>query len=213
MAHMEDVLDLYAQPYDPRRPVVCFDETSTQLLADTRPPLPAQPGRPARQDYEYRREGTRNLFLTCEPMAGWRHVQVTERRTMQDFARRMRWLADEAYPEAEVVRVVLDNLNTHRRASLYETFPAEEARRIARRLEFHYTPKHGSWLNMAEIEFSVLSRSCLKQRLSGEEALRREVDALVKERNAARATINWRFNTRDARTKLRRLYPSDFTVD
>ena len=213
VAHMEDVLDLYAQPYDPRRPVVCFDETSTQLLADTRPPLPAQPGRPARQDYEYRREGTRNLFLTCEPMAGWRHVQVTERRTMQDFARRMRWLADEAYPEAEVVRVVLDNLNTHRRASLYETFPAEEARRIARRLEFHYTPKHGSWLNMAEIEFSVLSRSCLKQRLSGEEALRREVDALVKERNAARATINWRFNTRDARTKLRRLYPSDFTVD
>ena len=125
----------------------------------------------------------------------------------------MRWLADEAYPEAEVVRVVLDNLNTHRRASLYETFPAEDARRIARRLEFHYTPNHGSWLNMAEIEFSVLSRSCLKQRLSGEEALRREVDALVKERNAARATINWRFNTRDARTKLHRLYPSDFTVD
>ena len=213
VAHMEDVLDLYAQPYDPRRPVVCFDETSTQLLADTRPPLPAQPGRPARQDYEYRREGTRNLFLTCEPMAGWRHVQVTERRTMQDFARRMRWLADEAYPEAEVVRVVLDNLNTHRRASLYETFPAEEARRIARRLEFHYTPKHGSWLNMAEIEFSVLSRSCLKQRLSGEEALKREVQALVKECNSAQATIQWRFNTQDARTKLHRLYPFDSMVD
>ena len=146
VAHMEDVLDLYAQPYDPRRPVVCFDETSTQLLADTRPPLPAQPGRPARQDYEYRREGTRNLFLTCEPMAGWRHVQVTERRTMQDFARQMRWLVDEAYPEVPVVRVVLDNLNTHRTASLYETFPAAEARRVAKRLEFHYTPKHGSWL-------------------------------------------------------------------
>ena len=208
VANMEDVLDLYAEPYDPQRPVVCFDETSTQLLAETRPALPPRPGLPLRQDYEYRREGTRNLFLACEPLAGWREVAVTERRTMQDFARRMRWLVDEAYPEAEAVRVVLDNLNTHRRASLYETFPAEEARRIARRLEFHYTPKHGSWLNMAEIEFSVLSRSCLKQRLSGEEALRREVDALVKERNAARATINWRFNTRDARTKLHRLYPS-----
>ena len=168
VAHMEDVLDLYAQPYDPRRPVVCFDETSTQLLADTRPPLPAQPGRPARQDYEYRREGTRNLFLTCEPMAGWRHVQATERRTMQDFARQMRWLVDEAYPEVPVVRVVLDNLNTHRTASLYETFPAAEAGRVAKRLEFHYTPKHGSWLNMAEIEFSVLSRSCLKQRVPNE---------------------------------------------
>ena len=212
VANMEDVLDLYAEPYDPQRPVVCFDETTTQLLAETRPALPPRPGLPLRQDYEYRREGTRNLFLACEPLAGWREVAVTQRRTMQDFARRMRWLADEAYPEAEVVRVVLDNLNTHRRASLYETFPAEEARRIARRLEFHYTPKHGSWLNMEEIEFSVLSRSCLKQRLPGEEALRREVDALVTERNAARATINWRFNTRDARTKLHRLYPSDFTV-
>ena len=138
---------------------------------------------------------------------------MTQRRTMRDFAQQMRWLVDEAYPEVEVVRVVLDNLNTHRPASLYETFPAAEARRIAKRLEFHYTPKHGSWLNMAEIEFSVLSRSCLKQRLSGEEALRKEVDALVTERNAARATINWRFNTRDARTKLHRLYPSDSSVD
>ncbi len=147
VAHMEDVLDLYAEPYDARRPVVCFDETSTQLLADTRPSLPAQPGRPVRQDYEYRREGTRNLFLACEPLAGWRQVAVTERRTMQDFAHQMRWLVDEAYPQACVVRLVLDNLNTHRTASLYETFPAEEARRIAKRLEFHYTPKHGSWLN------------------------------------------------------------------
>ena len=213
VAHMEDVLDLYAQPYDPRRPVVCFDETSTQLLADTRPPLPAQPGRPARQDYEYRREGTRNPFLTCEPMAGWRHVQVTERRTMQDFARQMRWLVDEAYPEVPVVRVVLDNLNTHRTASLYETFPAAEARRVAKRLEFHYTPKHGSWLNMAEIEFSVLSRSCLKQRVPNEPALRREVQALVTKRNAARATINWRFSTQDARGKLHRLYPFDSKHD
>ncbi len=221
VAHMEDVLDLYAEPYDPHRPVVCFDETSTQLLAETRPALPAQPGLPLRQDYEYRREGVRNLFLACEPLAGWRQVAVTEHRTMQDFAQQMRWLVDEAYPEVEVVRVVLDNpvsstgqaLNTHRPASLYETFPAAEARRIARRLQFHYTPKHGSWLNMAEIEFSVLSRSCLKQRLPDEETLRREVQALVGERNAARATINWRFNTQDARTKLHRLYPFDLKVD
>ena len=213
MAHMEDVLDLYAEPYDPQRPVVCFDETSTQLLADARPPIPAPLGQPRREDYEYRREGARNLFLACEPLAGWRHVAVTQRRTTEEFAHQMRWLVDEAYPNVPVVRLVLDNLNTHRMASLYQTFPAAEARRIARRLEFHHTPKHGSWLNMAEIEFSVLSRSCLKQRLSGEEALRREVDALVKERNAARATIKWRFNTRDARTKLHRLYPSDFMVD
>ena len=243
VANMEDVLDLYAEPYDPQRPVVCFDETSTQLLAETRPSLPPRPGLPLRQDYEYRREGTRNLFLACEPLTGWRQVAVTQRRTMQDFAHQMRWLVDEAYPETPVVRVVMDNLNTHRPASLYETFPAAEARRIAptrrsrrqrtlivrrpclprsaKRLEFHYTPKHGSWLNpasstgqaMAEIEFSVLSRSCLKQRLPDQEALQREVQALVKERNAARATINWRFNTRDARTKLHRLYPFDSTVD
>ena len=147
MAAMEDVLDLYAEPYDPDRPVVCFDETSTQLLADTRPPIPVQPGQPRRQDYEYRRAGTRNIFLTCEPLAGWRHVAITERRTMEDFANQMRWLVDVAYPDAPVVRVVLDNLNTHRMASLYETFPAAEARRIVRRLEFHHTPKHASWLN------------------------------------------------------------------
>ena len=213
VAHMEDVLDLYAEPYDPQRPVVCFEETSTQLLADSRPPLPAQPGRPVRQDYEYRREGTRNLFLACQPRAGWRHVAVTERRTMQDFAQQMRCLVDAAYPEADVVRVVLDNLNTHRLASLYETFPAAEARRIARKLEFHYTPKHGSWLNMAEIEFSVLSRSCLRQRLPDEAALQREVRALVAERNAAQATINWRFNTQDAHSKLHRLYPFDSKHD
>ena len=213
MARMEDVLDLYAEPYDSQRPVVCFDETSTQLLAETRAPMPPRPGRPQRQDYEYRREGTRNLFLTCEPLAGWRQVAVTQRRTMQDFAHQMRWLVDEAYPEVPVVRVVLDNLNTHRTASLYETFPAAEARQIARRLEFHYTPKHGSWLNMAEIEFSVLSRSCLRQRLPDEETLGREVQALVRERNAAQAVINWRFNTQNARTKLHRLYPFDSKVD
>ena len=143
MAHMEDVLDLYGEPYDPQRPVVCFDETSTQLLADLRPPLPARPSVPQRQDYEYRREGTRNLFLTCEPLAGWRHVAVTERRTKQDFAHQMRWLVDEAYPEAGVVRVVLDHLNTHRKASLYEAFPAEEARRIARKLDFVHSSRVG----------------------------------------------------------------------
>ena len=210
VANMEDVLDLYAEPYDPQRPAVCFDETSTQLLAETRAPMPPRPGLPLRQDHEYRGEGTRNLFLACEPLAGWRQVAVTQRRTMQDFAHQMRWLVDEAYPETPVVRVVMDNLNTHRTASLYETFPAAEARRIAKRLEFHYTPKHGSWLNpvsstgqaMAEIEFSVLSRSCLKQRLPDDEALQGEVQALVRERNAAGATIHWKFNTQDARSKL-----------
>ena len=221
MANMEDVLDpvsstgqaLYAEPYDPQRPVVCFDETSTQLLAETRAPMPPRPGLPLRQDYEYRREGTRNLFLVCEPLAGWRQVAVTQRRTMQDFAHQMRWLVDQAYPETPVVRVVMDNLNTHRLASLYETFPAVEARRIAKRLEFHYTPKHGSWLNMAEIEFSVLSRCCLRQRLPDEAALGREVQALVRERNAAQAVIKWRFNTQAARSKLHRLYPFDSKHD
>ena len=207
VAHMEDVLDLYAEPYDPQRPVVCFDETSTQLLADVSEPLPAKPGRPKREDYEYRREGTRNLFLACEPLAGWRHVAVTQRRTTEDFAHEMRWLVDEAYPDVPLVRVVLDNLNTHRKASLYQTFPAGEARRIARKLEFHYTPKHGSWLNMAEIEFSIFSRSCLKKRLPDETALCREIHALELERNEAQARINWRFNILDARTKLHRLYP------
>ena len=208
---MEDVLDLYAEPYDPHRPVVCFDETSTQMLSDARAPLPVEPGKPRRPDYEYRREGTRNLFLACEPLAGWRHVEVTERRTIEDFAHQMRWLVDEAYPDVPVVRLVLDNLNTHRKASLcrtlYQTFPASEARRIARRLEFHHTPKHGSWLNMAEIEFSVFSRSCLRQRIPDEESLCREVHAMELERNRAKARINWRFGIFDARTKLHRLYP------
>ena len=209
VAHMEDVLDLYSEPYDPQRPVVCFDETSTQLLADARDPLPAEPGQPRREDYEYVRGGTRNLFLFIEPLAGWRHLEVTERRTAGDFAHQMRWLVDEAYPDISVVRLVLDNLNTHRMASLYQTFPAEEARRIAKRLEFHYTPKHGSWLNMAEIEFSVFSRSCLGQRLPDEESLWREVRALAQERNQAQARINWRFGIQDARTKLHRLYPTN----
>ena len=204
---MEDVLDLYAEPYDPNRPVVCFDETSTQLLADVREPLPAQPGRLRRVDYEYRRAGTRNLFLFCEPRAGWRHVAITERRTMEDFAHQMQWLVDTAYPDAPVIRIVLDNLNTHRTASLYETFPAAEARRIVKRLEFHHTPKHASWLNMAEIEFSVLTRDCLQGRHGDEPALAAAIAAYEARRNASQATIDWRFSTQDARTKLQRLYP------
>ena len=205
---MEDVLDLYAEPYDPKRPVVCFDETSKQLVSEKRSPIPAQAGRRERFDYEYQRNGTRNLFMTCEPLAGWRHVAVTGRRTMTDFAHQMRWLADAAYPEAEKIRVVLDNLNTHRPASLYEAFEPKEARRVIQRLEFHYTPKHGSWLNMAEIEFSVFSNQCLNRRIEDEDALKRAIAALETERNQAAATIDWRFSTTDARHKLRRIYPS-----
>ena len=187
VAAMEDVLDLYEEPYDPQRPPVCFDETSTQLIGESRIPLPARPGRRERFDYEYRRNGTRNLFMLCEPLRGWRHVAVTERRRMGDFAHQMRWLADEAYTKAEKIRVVLDNLNTHRPASLYETFDPAEARRILKRLEFHYTPKHGSWLNMAEIELSVFSRQCLNRRIPDGATLTRELAALVRRRNEAHA--------------------------
>ena len=204
---MEDVLDLYAEPCDPQRPVVCFDETSTQVLADVSEPLPAQPGRPMRVDSEYQRAGTRNVFLACETGRGWRHVAITKRRTMQDFAHQMRWLVDDAYPDIPVIRLVLDNLNTHRLASLYETFPAPEARRIAKRLESHHTPKHGSWLNMAEIESRVLARACLRGRNADEDTLERAVRACVSERTAAGATVNWRFTAQDARRKLHRLYP------
>ena len=158
---MEDVLDLYEAPYDPTRPKVNFDEKSKQLIAETRVPLPPKPGKPARYDYAYQRNGTRNLFLFCEPQVGWRHIAVTAQRTMEDCAEHMRWLVDVRYPEAEVIRVVLDNLNTHKPASLYEAFAPAEARRILKKLEFHYTPKHGSWLNMAEIELSILQRQCL----------------------------------------------------
>ena len=205
---MEDVLDLYAEPYDPKRPKVNFDETSKQLIGETRQPLPAQPGQAARYDYEYKRNGTRNLFLFVEPQAGWRHVVVTEHRTMHDFAHQMKWLVDERYPGAEVIRVVLDNLNTHKPASLYETFPPAEAHRIRQKLEFHYTPKHGSWLNMAEIELSVLARQCLHRRLATEAVLKRALAAVEAARNAARATIDWQFTTTQARVKLHRLYPS-----
>jgi len=205
---MEDVLDLYAAPYDPQRPQVNFDETSKQLIKDTRAPVPAKSRQPARYDSEYERNGTRNLFLFCEPQTGWRHIVVTAQRTMLDFAQQMKWLVDEAYPEAEVIRVVLDNLNTHKLASLYETFAPAEARRIAKKLEFHYTPKHGSWLNMAEIEFRVLSRQCLERRIPDEPTLIRELQAYEARRNAAKAKITWRFTSAQARVKLHRLYPS-----
>jgi hypothetical protein len=208
VAAMEDVLELYAEPYDPARPKVNFDEASKQLIAETRQPLPPQPGQPQRYDYEYQRNGTRNLFLFTEPQAGFRHIKVTDQRTMIDFAHQMKWLVDERYPEAELIRVVLDNLNTHKGASLYEAFAPEEARRIIKKLEFHYTPKHGSWLNMAEIELSVLQRQCLNRRIPDEETLIREVAAWEKERNQEQATIDWRFSVTDAREKLKRLYPS-----
>ena len=204
---MENVLDLYEEEYDPEQPVVCFDETSKQLIGHTRAPIDAQTGRLERYDYEYKRNGTRNLFVFCEPKGGWRHVEVTERRTAVDFAEQMRWLVYEAYPDAKVVRVVLDNLNTHKLGSLYEAYEPVEARRIARRLEFHYTPKHGSWLNMAEIELSVFGKQCLRGRIGDEETLKQHIGALERERNEAGATINWRFNSQDARVKLNRIYP------
>jgi len=205
---MEDVLDLYAEPYNEKRPTVGFDETSKQLIKETRQPLPATAGQPERYDYEYARNGVCNLFLFCEPKRGYRHIEVTEQRTMVDFAHQMKWLVDEGYPEAEVIRVVLDNLNTHKPASLDETFAPAEARRILKKLEFHYTPKHGSWLNIAEIELSVVSRQCLDRRIGDEETLKREIKKLEDERNAASAKIEWRFTTEDARQKLHRLYPS-----
>jgi len=205
---MEDVLDLYAEPYDPKRPMICFDEKSKQLIAETRTPTLPKSGQVARYDYEYKRNGTANLFLFCEPKACWRHIEVTAQRTMQDFAHQMKWLVDERHPEAEVIRIVCDQLNTHRVASLYETYPPEEARRIACKLEFHYTPKHGSWLNMAEAELSVLEGQCLDRRISDTKKLEREIKAYEERRNAERATINWRFTSPDARTKLKKLYPS-----
>jgi len=208
VACMEDVLELYAEPYDAKRPKVNFDESSKQLIAETRQPLPTRPGQPERFDYEYERGGTRNLFLFVEPQAGCRHINVTAQRTMIDFAHQMKWLVEVAYPEAEVIRVVMDNLNTHKAASLYEAFAPEEARRIVKKLEFHYTPKHGSWLNMAEIELSVLQRQCLARRIPDEATLKREIAAWEVQRNQEQATIDWRFSVTDAREKLKRLYPS-----
>jgi hypothetical protein len=205
---MEDVLDVYARPYDPKRPQVCFDEMLVQLIAETRNPLPPKPGQPERFDYEYKRNGTRNLFVFFQPLAGRRHVLITEQRTKMDYAQAMRYLVDELFPEADVVVVVQDNLNTHTPAALYEAFEPAEAKRILNRLEFHYTPGHGSWLNMVEIELSILSEQCLDDRIPDEQSLRREVEAWQAERNEQRATVNWRFRTSDARVKLERLYPN-----
>ena len=205
---MEEVLDLYQKPYDPRRPKVNFDESSKQLIKETRVTLPAQPGKLERYDYEYERNGVRNLFMLVEPQAGWRHVAVTDRHTGLDFAQQMKWLVDERYPEAEVIEVILDNLSTHKAASLYEAFEPAEARRILRKINFHYTPKHGSWLNMAEIELSILQRQCLGRRIPDEESLKREIAAWEQRRNDQKATIDWRFSLDDARTTLKRLYPS-----
>lgn len=205
---MEDVLGVYHRPYDPRRPQVCMDETSRQLVGETRTPLPAQPSHPVRIDYEYVRHGVRNLFLWVEPLAGRRHVQVTERRTKQDWAHFIRDLMDVHYPDAEQVVLVLDNLNTHVAGALYETFPPTEARRLVERLELHYTPVHGSWLNMAEIELSVLARQCLDRRIPDADTLATAVAAWEAARNARPAAIDWRFTTADARIKLRHLYPS-----
>jgi hypothetical protein len=205
---MEDLLDLYAEAFDPRRPVVCFDELPYQLVAETCLPLPLRPGKPLRYDYEYRRNGTCNLFMFFQPLAGWRHVEVTEQRTKRDFAYRMKDLVGIHFPEAEVIRLVLDNLNTHSPAALYEVFEPQEARRIVRKLEFHYTPKHGSWLNMAEIEISVLDRQCLDRRLAEVAIVRSEVTAWETLRNDQHATVDWRFTTTKARSKLEFLYPS-----
>ena len=204
---MEDVLDLYEEAYDPQYPTLCLDEKPVVLHADVHPPVPVEPGHPERVDYEYERKGTHNLFVMVEPLAGWRHVEVTAQRTVQDYARVVRWLVDEVYPHAEYIRLVQDNLNTHTPASLYETFPPVEARRILQRLEFHYTPKHGSWLNMAEIEIAILERNSLSRRLPDEAALRRQVLAVETERNTHKCGIAWQFTTRDARRKLERLYP------
>jgi hypothetical protein len=204
---MEDVLDVYAAPYDAKRPQVCFDEHLVQLISETRRPLPPKPGRPERFDYEYQRNGTRNLFLFFQPLAGWRHVKVTQQRTKVDFAHCMQYLVDDLFPEADKVVLVLDNLNTHGPASLYEAFQPAEAKRILNRLEFHYTPKHGSWLNMVEIEIGVLLEQCLADRIPDDETLCREIAAWETARNQQRATVNWQFTSIDARNKLKRLYP------
>lgn len=205
---MEDVLEVYTRPYDPQRPQVCLDETSKQLVAETREPILAAPGQPERVDYEYERRGTANLFMVFEPLAGQRRVKVTERRTAVDFAHVIQELLDEQYPQAEKIVLVMDNLNTHKPASLYEAFAPAEARRLIERLEIHYTPKHGSWLNMAETELSVLARQCLDRRIPNPIALTQEVAAWERRRNTAKCRVDWRFTTPEARIKLKRLYPS-----
>lgn len=205
---MEDVLEVYHEPYDPVRPLVCFDEGTKQLFGETKMPIPMRPGTPQRHDYEYERHGTCNLFMFFEPLRGWRHVQVTDRHTMIDYAYCLKELVDVWYPDAECIRIVQDNLSTHKFAALYEAFPPEEARRISQRLVFHYTPKHGSWLNMAEIELNVLSAQCLDRRIGHKETLIDEVAAWEIQRNQRAASTNWQFSTQDARIKLKHLYPS-----
>jgi len=208
VCHMEDVLDVYQQPYDPRRPMVCMDELSKQLVGEVTPPLPLEPGQPARCDYEYERQGTANLFMFFEPLVGHRFVQVTDHRTKIDWAYAVRELVDVHYPEAERIILVMDNLNTHSLGSLYEAFEPTEAKRIADRLDVHHTPKHGSWLNMAEIELGVLSRQCLDRRIPNQSHLIQYVALWQSNRNQAQVKVDWRFTTADARIKLKRLYPS-----
>ncbi len=205
---MEDVLSVYQRSYDPGRPVVCLDETSRQLLGEARPPRPTAPGRPTRADPEYVRGGVANLFLATEPLRGWRAVLVSDQRTRLDFAACLKRLVDVHYPEAETIVLVLDQLNTHSPASLYAAFPPAEAKRLADKLEIHHTPKHGSWLNMAELELSALQRQCLRQRLPDRDAMAREAAAWARRRNAQTKRIDWQFTTADARTRLRRLYPA-----
>jgi hypothetical protein len=207
VCQMEEVLDVYARPYDAARPLICMDETNKQLLGDTREPLPMIPGHPERIDHEYQRQGVANLFMFFEPLAGRRYLRVTDRRTRQDWAEVMRELADVCYPDAETIIVVLDNLNTHSPASFYEAFPPHEAHRLANRFEFHYTPKHGSWLNMAEIELSVLGRQCLDRRIPDQQTLAAHVANWEAERNRNSVKVDWQFTTADARTKLKHLYP------
>ena len=204
---MEEILDLYAQPIDAKRPLVCMDETSKQLLADVREPLPMEPGQPARYDSEYERHGVNNLFLAFAPLLAWRTVTVTDHRTKLDWASFVKDLVDVHFPTAEAITLVVDNLNTHTIASLYEAFEPAEAHRIARKIDLHYTPKHGSWLNMAEIEFSALSRQCLNRRIPDSDSLKREVAAWYVERYTHCATVDWRFTCQDARIKLKHLYP------
>lgn len=204
---MENVLETYQEPYDARSPRVCMDETSKQLVKDTRAPVGGAPGREARYDYEYERNGVANIFMFTEPLAGWRHAVVTDRRTMVDWAEQVRELVDVHYPDAEVVTLIMDNLNTHGPWSFYEAFEPAEARRLAERLECVYTPKHGSWLNIAEIELDVLSRQCLARRIAEKETLAREVAAWERERNGKQKGVDWQFTTADARIKLKRLYP------
>ncbi len=208
VAAMEDVLDVYHRPYDPERPVVCMDEASKQLIGEVRQPLPMQPGRTAKYDSEYERRGTANVFLAVEPLAGKRRVCVTDRRTKIDWAHFVKFLLVTVYPEVAIVVLVMDNLNTHGIGSLYEAFDPSTARALAARLEIHHTPKHGSWLNMAETELSVLSRQCLDRRIDCQEAMTREVAAWEHERNSRKTKIDWQFTTADARIKLKRLYPS-----